>query len=267
MENRRALEGVPAQLWRLVVLAQHRLLMLDYDGTLAPFRVERSEARPLDRSVELLLRLARTGHTDVAIASGRPVAEVEHMLGGLPAIVVGEHGWEQRDRAGALVQRPLEPEVTAGLDAAEQFARDSGWGGWIERKRTAVVLHTRGRDPALAAEVQERCRAAWGRRVEAGRLAIDRINGGLELRAIGYHKGTVVLSLLSQSRPGTLGVFLGDDVTDEDAFEAVRDRGFGVRVGDTDRPTAAQGTLPSCEAVAEFLEHWLRMLGPGAREA
>lgn len=264
METRHVLEGVPAQLWRMVVLAQHRMLMLDYDGTLAPFRVDRSEARPLRRSVQALMRIASSGHTDVAIVSGRPVAEVERMLDGVPAIVVGEHGWERRDRGGEIVRRPLEPPVAAGLDAVEQLSRDAGWGDWIERKRTAVVLHTRGRDPDLAGQVQERCRAAWGRRALAGQLAIDRINGGLELRALGHNKGTVVLSLLSQSPPGTLGVFLGDDVTDEDAFEAVRDRGFGVRVGAPGGQTAAQGNLPSCEAVGDFLEHWIQILGPAA---
>jgi trehalose-6-phosphatase len=54
-------------------------------------------------------------------------------------------------------------------------------------------------------------------------------------------------------------VFVGDDVTDEDAFEAVREWGFGVRVGDPAASSIAQGRLPSSDAVPEFLAEWARV--------
>jgi trehalose-phosphatase len=51
-------------------------------------------------------------------------------------------------------------------------------------------------------------------------------------------------------------VYIGDDETDEDAFEAIRARGYGIRVGDADTRTAARGFLPDVQAVREFLEAW-----------
>lgn len=252
-----ALDGVPETLWRLVSLARHRLLMLDYDGTLAPFRAERDEARPLPRSLELTARIAAATHTSVAIVSGRPLPEIEGFLGPIPAVFVGEHGWERRAADGSIARRPLPRSVAATIDRAEQLARAAGWGAWLERKRSAVVLHTRGLPEERAAEIQERCAAEWRGLVHGVHVSVDRIDGGVELRARGRNKGTVVRSLLSACPPGTLGVFVGDDVTDEDAFDAVREQGFGVRVGDSDRPTLAMGILPSCEVVGDFLEKWL----------
>jgi trehalose-phosphatase len=242
----------------MVAAARHHLLMLDYDGTIAPFEAERDKAVPLPQSVLLLRKIAAWTRTRVAIVSGRPLEEVEGFLGDLPAIFVGEHGWEQRAPSGEIIRRPLDASVASTIAAAERAARVAGWGDLLERKRFAVVLHTRGLPDGRARECQERCLDIWGQLADS-HVALDRIDGGVEMRARGRNKGTVVLSLLSHSLPGTLGVFVGDDVTDEDAFEVVRDWGFGVRVGHHDQPTIAQGSLPSCETLPEFLEEWLRV--------
>jgi trehalose-phosphatase len=261
MHRHPALEGVAGLLWRMVALASHRLLMLDYDGTLAPFTVVRSEARPLPRSIRLLERIADSGHTTVAIVSGRPLLELEGLIGKLPAIFVGEHGWERRAQNGSIIRRPVEPSAASAIEIAERSAREAGCGEFLERKRSAVVLHTCGLPERRARELQDRCVHAWEPLVSAVPLALDRIEGGVELRVRGRNKGTVVLSLLSQSVPGTLGVFVGDDRTDEDAFDAVRDLGFGLSVGHGRRPSLAQGYLESYESVPLFLEEWLRITG------
>lgn len=258
MKPRQALEGVPGTMWGMVAVARHRLLMLDYDGTLAPFVAERDKAVPLPSSLLLLRKIASWTLTSVAIVSGRPLEEVEGFLGDLPAVFVGEHGWEQRAPNGEIIRRPLDVSIAATIEAAESAARSAGWGDLLERKRSAVVLHTRGLPGVRASELQDQCAHVWGKLADS-RVVIDRIEGGVELRARGRNKGTVVLSLLSQAAPGTLGVFVGDDVTDEDAFDVVRDWGFGIRVGRPELPTIAQGYLPSCEEVPEFLEEWLRV--------
>ncbi len=264
MKPAHALDGIPDRLWTMVRVAPHRLLMLDYDGTLAPFRVERDEARPLPRTLELLRQIAATDHTSLAIVSGRPVREVERLVGPLRAQVVGEHGWEYRGPDGELDQRELDEAVAAALDEAERVGRSAGLQDHLERKRSAIVLHTRSLPAESAVALEERVTAAWQPLSTPGVVSLDRINGGLELRARKRDKGTVVLSLLSRAAPGTLGVFLGDDVTDEDAFEVVRDWGFGVRVGGAPRPTLAMGRIPTCEEVPGFLERWLATAGARA---
>ncbi len=258
MATREALEGIPGTLWGMVAVARHRLLMLDYDGTLAPFVEERDKAVPVPEALSLLRKIASMTLTSVAIVSGRPLAEVEGFLGDLPAVFVGEHGWERREPHGEIIRRPLDTSVGTTIAEATSAAEAAGWGDLLERKRSAVVLHTRGLPDDRAHELQDECARTWERLADR-RVAIDRIDGGVELRAREGNKGTVALTLLTQAVPGTLGVFIGDDVTDEDAFDVVRDWGFGVRVGPTNEPTIAQGRLPSCEAVSAFLKEWLRV--------
>ena len=259
-----ASDGVPPRLWGRVSRAPRRWLMLDYDGTLAPFRVERDEARPLPRSMELLRRIVAGTRTSVAIVSGRPVREVERLIGPLPALLVGEHGWERRATDGGIARRRIPAATAALLDRAEAEARRSGWGALLERKRAAVVLHTRGLPSRQARVLERRCEHAWRGLARGGAARVDPIHGGVELRARGWDKGAVVRALAGRSATGTLGVFVGDDLTDEDAFAAVRDWGFGVRVGGRG-PSAAVGRIASCRALPEFLGRWLAEAGQSRR--
>jgi trehalose 6-phosphate phosphatase len=260
------LAGVPQALWGRVGSAAHRLLMLDYDGTLAPFRPDRAMAVPLPRSLDALRKIAGGSRTSVAIVSGRPLEEVERLVGPLTAVFVGEHGWDRRSATGGVVRVALDPRVAAALDRGAEAARMAGAGAHLERKRIGVVLHTRQLPPEEARALEDRCAAAWTQVVEGLPLSVDRIDGGVELRARGRDKGTTVRELLDEAPRGTLGVFVGDDLTDEDAFAAVAGKGFGIRVGTGTRASRATGSLPSCEAVASFLEQWLRATGPEGRD-
>jgi trehalose 6-phosphate phosphatase len=259
MVSAHALQGVPTQLWRLVSLARHRLLMLDFDGTLAPFVVDRDQAWPHPRALEWLRRIAEKGETSVVIVSGRPLADLERLVGDVPVTLYGEHGWEQRAPDGSVVRPPLDRVVAAAIDEAERLARSLGAGDRLERKRSGLVLHTRGLSNTDAHALEHRCADAWQGLARLGLLRLDHINGGLEIRAKQRDKGTVVLSLVSHAEPGTLAVFVGDDVTDEDAFEVVRDYGFGVRVGNDDRPSSAMARIASSEEVADWLGRWWKV--------
>ena len=251
--------GIPVELWRRIRAAPHRLLMLDYDGTLAPLRHDRAHALPFPGMVERLRALARSGHTTIAIVSGRPVEELDRFLGLPDLAVIGEHGWDERTEHGDRIHHPL-PEGAAGvLEAAERLALERGWGAHLERKRSGLVLHTRALSEPRARLIESEALEIWSAAGETGTLRLARTSGGVELRARGRDKGDAARSLISQAPPGTLPVFVGDDVTDEDAFEAVSQPGFGVRVGGGDLPSHAVARLADCEAVREFLEHWLRI--------
>jgi trehalose-phosphatase len=234
--------------------------MLDYDGTLAPFHARRDMSHPSPRSLDLLKKITGDRNASVALVSGRPVCEIERLIGSLPATIVGEHGWETLTPGGDVVRWCLPRGVQEALDRAHRAAVRGGWESRLERKRSSLVLHTRNLPPGHARVIEGACASLWEPLSIQYRLGLDRINGGLELRARGRDKGTAVLSLLSREPPGTLGVFVGDDVSDEDAFRAVRDFGFGVRVGTDDRPSLAAASLPSCEAVVDFLDAWQSVL-------
>jgi trehalose-phosphatase len=259
VRDREALEGIPPQLWQRVAQARHRFLMLDYDGTLAPIVVSRGEARMPPLSLERLQAIVASTHTRVAIISGRPVSEVEQLLGPLPVTIAGEHGWEQRSPDGMTVLFPLAPAAVQALEDAARAALGSGWGDFLERKRAAAVLHTRSLPPERARELEERCLSLWLPLSAGGMVSLERGHGGVEMRANGHDKGTVVRSLWSEAPVGSLAVFVGDDVSDERAFSAVREWGFGIKVGALAAPTHADGHLPSNQAVVRFLDEWMRI--------
>jgi trehalose-phosphatase len=252
----RAFEGIPERFWGRAAAAAARLLVLDYDGTLAPLGVDRAEARPLPASLEALRSIAGSGEP-LAVVSGRPVLDLARLLGDLPAVLVGEHGWEERRPGGPVVRHPLAGAARSGLESAARAAAAAGWEPFLERKRTALMLHTRGMPAGRAAEAARACREAWRGPAEAGGLRLAEVNGGIEIRAAGRDKGTAVASLAGEAPPGAFMVYVGDDETDEDAFAAVRGRGFGVRVGPPGATSLAEGRLASCEEVSAFLAAWL----------
>jgi trehalose 6-phosphate phosphatase len=232
--------------------------MLDYDGTLAPFKVVREAARPRAGSVRLLRAIAASPATTVAIVSGRPILELQELLGPLDAVLVGEHGWEVLPPDGRRVLHPLSPADALRFESASRAAIDRGYNGRLERKRTSLVLHTRGLPPDQAAAAEKECEEVWMRLGLGGDLRIARVNGGIELRAQGRDKGTAVRELIEMATPGSLPVYLGDDETDEDAFREIGDRGFSIRIGDRSARTEARGRLGSVSEVREFLRRWLR---------
>ncbi|MFQ5691659.1 MAG: trehalose-phosphatase [Nitrospinota bacterium] len=259
--------GVPAGFWDRVRSAAHRLLLLDYDGTLAPFRVDRSSARPLPGVVDVLRRIRESGAARLVIVSGRPVAEVLALTGLDGVAVIGGHGFEVRDESGRWTRHALSPEEAGGLDASEEAARRAGFGDRLERKAASVALHTRGLAPAEARRMEETVRALWTGTPAGDRIECRSFDGGIELRVRGRNKGVAVGELLESMPAGTLAVYVGDDETDEDAFRALKGRGFGFKVGAADAPTAAEGRLADCAAVRAFLERWAETVSPeGGRE-
>ena len=239
------------------------LLALDYDGTLAPFRSERSEARMPAGLRDLLAALAACEGTRVAIVSGRPVAELEALidLDPLPELF-GVHGWEWRLPDGRRADHAPSPQLAALLAAewrrlAGELAEER-----LERKSASLALHVRGIEPtegeALIAGLEPRWRAL----AEEHELDLRRFDGGLELRCRGRSKGDVMRDLLAGLPRGAPAAYLGDDETDEDAFRALQGRGIGVLVAERPRESAAAHVIAP-PAVAALLREWLER----AREA
>lgn len=257
--------SLPEPLWSRAAGAPCRLLMLDYDGTLAPLRVNRHAAVPPPDLLDTLRAIGSSGGTILAVISGRPVAELTRFLVDVNARMFGEHGWEARTAEGRVIRYPLPVACREALDQAAAAARAEPWGGRLEHKRTGLVLHTRGLAPGEARTIESACESLWEHSVHGG-LQLRRTDGGIELRARGRSKRTAVRELIAASPRGTLPVYIGDDETDEDAFDAVRSEGFGLLVASETRATRATGWLRSVDEVRVFLQGWL-MLTQGQLEA
>ncbi len=242
--------------WRQVRNANNRFLGLDYDGTLAPFAIDPMEAKPLPGIADLLRDLVAGGQTQVAIISGRPAAEVMTLLNNPPVIVIGSHGYEYCSADGRCVVRQPTPEQLQGLLEIRTGIQRRNYGCKLETKVASFAIHTRGMDPVTAVAMEEEIAATWGVLALHNSLECRRFNGGVEFRCSGWNKGHALITLLDRQPEDALAVYLGDDETDEDAFAVIRCRGVGIKVGDPFWPTAAQGYLPNCQAVAGFLQHW-----------
>lgn len=242
--------------WYRLQTSRRMFLALDYDGTLAPFQADRTKAYPLPGIPEILQSIAGSGIVSLAIVSGRPIAELLTLLPLQNMIRIGSHGFEQMRPDGAIVVTHPSPRQLEGLKMAGEMARDLGFEKSLEFKVASIALHTRIMSHDAAVQAEHRVYERW---TELGSMGLEcrKFDGGIEIRATGRNKGDVLVELLAELKPDTFSVFIGDDDTDEDAFRAIRGRGIGINVGKPDNFSAADGFLPDCEAVRNFLGQWL----------
>ncbi len=244
----------PQAFWNRLQAAPRRVLLLDYDGTLAPLRIDRARARPVPGVVPTIRRILALQAAEVIVVSGRPCDEVATLLGRLDVEILGTHGWERRARSGHVDRRSLTTDQEAALARAVKLAGASGLGGRLEAKYASVAIHTRGLSPATARDVEVLARRLFMPLTRSGQLDVQGFDGGVELRARGADKGTAVRGIVDHMGTDEMAVYLGDDVTDEDAFEALGSRGIGILVRAHDRPTRAAFRLGGPTTVVRFLE-------------
>ena len=241
-----------------VARAPQRVLMLDYDGTLAPFHVRPERAVPYPEVVPVLQRIVAAGGTRLVVVSGRPADEVPPLLSlTRPPEIWGSHGWERLMPDGQrVVEQPPEEArsaLAAAVAAVSDLLQD---GARLERKLASIALHWRGLPERVVEHLKSAARAAWAPIAAGGALEILPFDGGLELRSVGCNKQYAVKAVLSEAPPESAIAYLGDDITDEDAFRAVRTRGVGVLVRPEFRPTDADVWLKPPHELVEFLRHW-----------
>ncbi len=249
----------PEGFFRSLRGASRSLLLLDYDGTLAPFRVERDRAFPWPGTGERLRALLRLPRTRVVIVSGRTVSDLLPLLGlEEPPEIWGSHGWE-RLRPGGGIERPGKNEVLRRpLLAAGEWIDGRGLGERCERKPASVALHVRGLTEEEGERILLAATTAWERIAADGSgVEIHRFDGGIEMRDPGRDKGTTAGALLAEEPPGIPAAFLGDDRTDEDGFRALEGRGLRVLVRAEARETEADVRIEPPVGLLRFLDRWI----------
>ncbi len=239
------------------------LLLLDYDGTLAGFRVDRFKAQPWSAVRELLARIQRQGSTRMAVITGRPVAEIAPLLGLDPPLEVwGLHGAERLYPDGRRELEEAEPAIRQKLETLREQLRRDALGGLFEDKPNAAVMHWRGHSPRAAKLIEKRTRALFEPLAQLDGLALLEFEAGLEIR-VGRDKGGAVEAIIAEAAPYAPISYLGDDLTDEAAFRAVnaaRGPHLSVLVRQRWRETAADAWLRPPEEMRIFLSQWLAAL-------
>jgi trehalose 6-phosphate phosphatase len=249
------------EFFRALVGAPQSLLLLDYDGTLADFRVDRFKARPWAGVRELLSAIQRQGGTRIAVITGRPAAEIPPMLALDPQVEVwGLHGAERIYPDGRRTLEEQPPAARQALETLRQQLRCDALGGLFEDKPNAAVMHWRGRSPQQAQAIERKARALFEPIAKTVGLRLLEFESGIELRA-GRDKGGAVEEILREAGPGVPVTYLGDDLTDEAAFRAVNAAAgphLSVLMRRVRRETDADVWLRPPGELLAFLERWLR---------
>jgi alpha,alpha-trehalase len=245
-----------------VVAGRRTFVCLDFDGTLSEIVADPQAATLVEGAAEALEQLATL--CPVAILSGRDLSDLRDRVG-LPGLWYGgSHGLELAGPDGSYHQNEAALAAIPVLEtAAAELCKDLEQipGARVEHKRFAVAVHYRNVAPDRVAEVIAAAhRRHHDLRVTNGRKAI-------ELRPdVDGDKGDVLDWIRGHiHQPGrVVPIYVGDDVTDEDAFDAIQYSGIGIVVRhdeDGDRPTAAQFSLRNPADVCTLLRrggNWLR---------
>jgi trehalose 6-phosphate phosphatase len=205
--------------------------------------------RPDPRRTDVLERLSEALGGRLAVVTGRTLADVDRILEGRVTTVAAVHGLVRRDAQGRLDEVAPHPRLREAAEAFRAFAsRDSGL--LVEEKGLSVALHFR-----LARRCADAARALA--RELAAETGLTLQDGDMveELRTPGATKADSVMAFMGEAPfKGAHPVFMGDDATDEDGFEAARQLGgAGILVGAL-RPTGAKYRLAGVEQALAWLE-------------
>ena len=256
----------PAILRRLQRAGQI-VLFLDYDGTLTPIVSHPSKARLSPEARRLLRELSKQRGIWIALVSGRALKEIRRLVGLKELCYVGNHGLEL---AGPKI-RHVNPMARKSRPLLKQIARklEQGLrpipGAWVEDKGFTLTVHCR--------QVESRRKLLVRNVFHGGVLPYEekkqvRVTAGKEVfevrPPVHWTKGTVVTWLLARREAlghggPVLPVYIGDDLTDEDAFKALGDRGITVAVGPPNPLTLARYGVASHVQVVSFLQRLLKV--------
>lgn len=239
-----------------IATAESVFCFLDYDGTLSVLAPTPEAATPLAGTAERLQALAALPGTQVALVSGRTIADMRRYLDLSGICYVGVHGLQIQFPNGvtqlserAAVARSVLPAIKREIERA--LAGRPGI--LIEDKEIALACHYRLASRADAAIARQTV-ATVARSHQGHGVLVTYGHEVVEIRPAFANKGTAVCQLLAAHGRSALAVYIGDDQTDEDAFTLLPAESITIRVGLASTPTAARYRIPEPDDVLRFLE-------------
>lgn len=201
--------------------ASKRMILLDYDGTLAPIKKIPSEAMPDMELIKVLEKLAKDKKNEVVVISGRDADTLQEWLGNMPLHLVGEHGafmklnngsWEEQTTMVNTWKEQIRPILQVFVTRCA--------GSSIEEKKNTLTWHYRNTHPELGfIRSRELLNTLLQLTTNTSLQVIDG-NKVLEIRQSGMDKGVTALKLINMFKPDFI-LCLGDDTTDEDMFKVL----------------------------------------------
>jgi trehalose-phosphatase len=232
------------------------VVFLDYDGTLTPI-VNRPEDAVLSARMRDIVRLLARKCL-VAVISGRGLEDVRGRVGIDDIFYAGSHGFEIAGPGGLREEYGKAKAFLPVLDRAAKDLQDAlaGIAGvQIERKRYSIAVHYRMVDVKDYPKVEKKIRTVLQRYDQKLRVSLGKRVYDFQAK-IDWNKGRAlnwVLESASLDPQNVFSLYIGDDITDEDAFHAIKDRGTGIIVREAERFTVASYALDSPAEVGRFL--------------
>lgn len=209
--------------------SKERLILLDYDGTLSPFKPKPEDAVPTDEILETLRLLASDSRNRVVISSGRDHNTLERWLGGLNIGLAAEHGAFYKDNTEWNKNTPPKEWEEDILGILQQFVERTPRSS-LEVKETALVWHYRKVDAWLASIRVQQLIESLITPCTREHLQIMKGNKIVEIKYPEFTKGSEVNRLL-KNRSYDFILAMGDDVTDEDMFNALPAGSYTIKIG------------------------------------
>lgn len=238
-------------------------LFLDYDGTLSPIVSRPENATMREEMRRVVKQLAQ--QCTVAIVSGRERRDVEEFVRLDELIYAGSHGFDIQGPSGLELQHQKGEEALPALETAGKKLKKELQdidGAQIERKRYAIAVHFRNvSDDSNVEDIEKMVDQIAEDHPELKTASGKKI---IELKPdIDWDKGKALLWLLDNLHIDTdrvIPMYIGDDLTDEDAFRVLVDNGFGVLVGEHGEQTLAKYHLNDVDEVQTFLGKLVEIL-------
>ena len=244
---------------------RHQLLLFDFDGTLAPFSSDPAAVYLAPEVAQLLGSLASKPETTVGIISGRRLADLQKRIS-IPGDVylAGFHGLEIQAPDETFIH-PGAATATSTMQAVAAAMRPHLAelpGVFIEDKRLSIAMHYREATPAVRVVAISRFMDAARDDVESGLLRLLPGSCVIELLpGAAWHKGSAlqwIRERVERAFGPTFTIYVGDDVTDEDAFRAVGEHGLTISA--SERASGAEFSVAGPEGVKRLLHS---LDGPG----
>jgi trehalose 6-phosphate synthase/phosphatase len=235
--------------------AGHRLIFLDYDGTLVNFAEDPMKAEPDARLLELLKELYSDPDNKVVIISGRKKETLAQWFGNLPVDIIAEHGaWLREEQTWTTANNLSQDWKTEFYPMLQQFDMRTP-GSFIEEKDYSLAWHYRKVDKGLA-ELRAKEMMSNLKYTAADRgLQLLEGNKVIEIKSASINKGNAAREWL-KNYPSSFILAIGDDYTDEDTFKAMPEEAITIKVGPG--ISAATYFLKNPEEVRNFLTRLIR---------
>ncbi|MGW8314175.1 MAG: trehalose-phosphatase [Bacteroidales bacterium] len=249
--------------------SEKAIYFFDYDGTLSYIVSDPSEAVIDDRMRNLVSQLSELHR--VAIVSGRDMKDLRNFIRLDNLIYAGSHGFRIDGPNGLHMENKAAVELLPKLDELEQKLRnslESGFNGVeLERKHFAIAVHYRNAPYGSVKKIRNRVKELTGLtpdfKTGSGKKVIE-VKPSLQ-----WHKGKAIEWILeslghSLEDREVVPVYVGDDLTDEDAFRTLSDDGVGILVGSHQSPSAAGYKLEDVAQVSKFIHYLVQGNEPRA---